>query len=82
MATMSNFPTLGMTYDQNPYSGGITYDQIPYPGDGAHDHNPVVIPTPPPPLGLNIDRCIIVVVRNANDIVTRVTELFIFNSDC
>ena len=25
---------------------------------------------------------IIVVVRHVNDIVTRVTELFIFNSDC
>ena len=59
MATMSNFPTVGMTYDQNPYPGGITYDQNPYPGDSAHDQNPVVSPTPPP-LGLNIDRCIIV----------------------
>ena len=59
MATMSNFPTVGMTYDQNPYPGGITYDQNPYPGDSAHDQNPVVSPTPPP--GLNIDRCITVV---------------------
>ena len=57
MATMSNFPTVGMTYDQNPYPGGVTYDQNPYPGDSAHDQNPVVSPTPPP-LGLNIDRCI------------------------
>jgi len=48
MATMSNFPTVGMTYDQNPYPGGITYDQNPYPGDSAHDQNPVVSPTPPP----------------------------------
>ena len=58
VAHKRNFPTVGMTYDQNPYPGGITYDQNPYPGDSAHDQNPVVSPTPPPPLGLNIDRCI------------------------
>ena len=58
VAHKRNFPTVGMTYDQNLYPGGITYDQNPYPGDSAHDQNPVVSPTPPPPLGLNIDRCI------------------------
>ena len=48
METMSNFPTMWITYHQNPYPGDITYDQNPYPGDRPHDQNPVVGPTLPP----------------------------------
>ena len=33
-------------------------DQNPHPGDTRHSQSPVGCPTPPP-LGLDIDRCII-----------------------
>jgi len=58
----AHFQTLPIIQDDDhakiPHPGDMMSDQNPYPGDIRYCQIPMGCPSPPPPLGLDIDRCV------------------------